>query len=109
MVFINVTDLLRSCSEHVAKNLKFSTALGMSTVFANQTGFPWSRDSRAANSSRRDSKMSAIRIIIFDLSWTGVDDHLLIMKNVNMQAEDELKTTQPNQLLIGGQGHCFRI
>ena len=68
--------LFKSCKEHVAKNLKLCTALGMSTLFANQIGFPWSWDSSAANSSRRDSNMSAIRIIILDLSWTGVTDHL---------------------------------
>ena len=74
--WLSISYLFKSCKEHVAKNLKLCTALGMSTLFANQTGFPWSWDSSAANSSRRDSNISAIRIIILDLSWTGVTDHL---------------------------------
>ena len=44
----------------VAKNLKLSTARGMSTFLASQTGFPWSLDSASANSSSFCSIRSAI-------------------------------------------------
>ena len=59
-----------------AKNLKLRQSRGISTALANQTGFPWSRDSAAANSSNRDSTISAIFIITWERSLGVVCDHL---------------------------------
>lgn len=60
----------------VAKKRKFKQARGISTARASQTGFPWSRDSAIANSSRRASMPSAILLSSLARSLAGMRDHL---------------------------------
>ena len=59
-----------------AKKRKLWITRGISTAFASQTGFPWSRDSASANSSSRLSTMSAILFMNSALSRAAVLDHL---------------------------------
>src|SRR5438067_2138810 len=66
---------LASCRMAVAKKRKFATARGMSRRRARLSGFPLSRASSSASSSKFCSIRSASFSRSFDLSAAGVRDH----------------------------------
>ena len=70
-----------------AKARKFKAALGISILFDNPIGFPWSLDSAVASSSKSLSIKSANLKRILDLVATGVFDHLkhIPANNVNVR------------------------
>ena len=75
---IQVAHVSMMCMAPDAKKLKLRQTWGMSIALSNHTGLPWSCDSASANSSSRDSTMSAILLGIFPRSLPGSLDHLQI-------------------------------